>query len=231
MNKIEVKDSKLNKDLKLDEDTLVIYKNIEGNISFSVDKNIKIFIYLDSSCLDISFDIKENSTLNIFSFNTSLNTNLNLNKENISLNYTYSTLNKDNNYYSLNINHNKEKIKTKIVNRSLNLENNPLDFTINAFVPKTSIGVVTSQDNKILLLKDNNASIKPNLLIDTDDVEAEHSAYIGDFNKEALFYLKSRGIKEKEAKEFLAKSFLIGNMNISYLEREIILNKLEEYWR
>ena len=231
MNKIELKDSDLNKEIYLKDDSVISIKDLNGDINYKIDKDIKIFIYLESSELDITFDIISSCILNIFSFNSSLITNLNLNKEDVSIDYVYSTLNKDDNNYTLNINHNSKDQSSNIVNHGINLENNKLDFIVNAIVPKTSSNITTNQDNKILVMGDNNSSIKPNLLIDNDDIEAEHSAYIGDFKKEVLFYLESRGIKEEDAKKFLAKYFLTGNMNISYLEMDLILNKLDKYWR
>jgi Fe-S cluster assembly scaffold protein SufB len=73
--------------------------------------------------------------------------------------------------------------------------------------------------------------LKPNLLIDNDDIEAEHSAYIGRFKEDEIFYLMTRGISREDATDLLVRSFLIGDMDISYEEREIILNNIQLYWR
>lgn len=231
MNRIKVKDSELKDNILLTEDKVLNYSNKKGNLDIKIDKKIKLFIYLENCNLNIDFDINSNTVINIFTFNTNLNIDLNLNKSNIKLDYIYSTLNKDSNTYTLNINHNEKNIISNVINHGINLESEKLEFIVNAIVPKTITGIITKQDNKILLMKDNNSVIKPNLLIDNNDIEASHSAYLGDFKKEVIFYLKTRGITFDQARKMLAKSFLLGNMKISYEEINLILTKLDKYWR
>ncbi len=64
------------------------------------------------------------------------------------------------------------------------------------------------QSNKNILLSDD-ASIntKPQLEIFADDVKCSHGATTGKLDEEALFYLRSRGIGEKEARAFLNIAF------------------------
>ena len=63
--------------------------------------------------------------------------------------------------------------------------------------------------NKNLLLSDNSRiSTVPVLEINNDDTECSHSATSGSLDKEKLFYLKTRGINEFDAKDFLIKSFM-----------------------
>lgn len=49
---------------------------------------------------------------------------------------------------------------------------------------------------------------EPQLEIYTDDVICTHGASTGTINKDALFYLQSRGISEKQARKELTESFL-----------------------
>lgn len=49
--------------------------------------------------------------------------------------------------------------------------------------------------------------IKPNLEIFTDEVKASHGATIARLDEEPLFYLRSRGLSEKEAKMHLIRGF------------------------
>ncbi len=64
-------------------------------------------------------------------------------------------------------------------------------------------------ENKNLLLSDDaSISSKPILEIYNDDTECSHSATSGSIDKEKLFYLKTRGIDEVEAKSFLINSFI-----------------------
>jgi Fe-S cluster assembly protein SufD len=59
------------------------------------------------------------------------------------------------------------------------------------------------------ILVDDKATIntKPQLEIFADDVKCSHGCTIGQLDKDALFYLRSRGIPEKEAKALLMYAF------------------------
>ncbi len=52
----------------------------------------------------------------------------------------------------------------------------------------------------------------PFLEIYADDVKCSHGATVGKLNDEALFYLRSRGINEKEARNILLTSFAAGTL-------------------
>ncbi|MGC9953485.1 MAG: Fe-S cluster assembly protein SufD [Rhizomicrobium sp.] len=52
------------------------------------------------------------------------------------------------------------------------------------------------------------ADLKPELIIFADDVKCTHGAAVGDLDPESLFYLRSRGIPEKEARRLLVRAFL-----------------------
>ena len=49
---------------------------------------------------------------------------------------------------------------------------------------------------------------KPQLIIHTDDVKCSHGAAIGQLDDSALFYMRSRGIPENEAKVMLMQAFM-----------------------
>jgi Fe-S cluster assembly protein SufD len=60
----------------------------------------------------------------------------------------------------------------------------------------------------LLLSNQAEASAKPELEIYADDVKCSHGATSGHLDPVALFYLRSRGIPEEEAKALLVESFL-----------------------
>ena len=65
------------------------------------------------------------------------------------------------------------------------------------------------QSNKALLLSDNaQVNSMPKLEIYADDVKCSHGATVGELEKEQLFYLRSRGIPEKEAAKLLTFAFV-----------------------
>jgi Fe-S cluster assembly protein SufD len=64
------------------------------------------------------------------------------------------------------------------------------------------------QTNRNLLLSDNaQIDTKPQLEIYADDVKCTHGATIGQIEENALFYLRSRGIQEAEARQMLLLAF------------------------
>ena len=49
---------------------------------------------------------------------------------------------------------------------------------------------------------------KPELEIYADDVKCSHGCTVGQFDEEALFYLKSRGIGDKAARALMVQAFI-----------------------
>lgn len=66
----------------------------------------------------------------------------------------------------------------------------------------------SQQNNNILLSKGAKASTKPQLEIYADDVECSHGATVGYLDENELFYMRSRGIPEAEARRFQMISFI-----------------------
>jgi Fe-S cluster assembly protein SufD len=65
------------------------------------------------------------------------------------------------------------------------------------------------QLNKNLLLsRGARADSKPELEILADDVKCSHGATVGDLDKNAMFYLRARGIPEAEARALLVEAFV-----------------------
>lgn len=64
------------------------------------------------------------------------------------------------------------------------------------------------QNNKNLLLsREAEVNTKPQLEIDANDVRCTHGATVGQLDKESMFYLQSRGINRKEARNLLTYAF------------------------
>lgn len=63
------------------------------------------------------------------------------------------------------------------------------------------------QNHNLLLTTDAEVSTKPELEIYADDVKCAHGATVGQLDDDALFYLRSRGIEQQEAKKILTQAF------------------------
>ena len=62
--------------------------------------------------------------------------------------------------------------------------------------------------NSLLLSDQSEFSAKPELEIFADDVQCAHGATITDIDEDHLFYLMTRGIPQKQAREMLIKAFV-----------------------
>lgn len=83
------------------------------------------------------------------------------------------------------------------------------------------------QNNNILVSDKATINSKPQLEIFADDVKCSHGCTIGQLDKEALFYLQTRGIPEKEARALLMYAFannVLASVRIPELKTRI--NKL-----
>ena len=66
-----------------------------------------------------------------------------------------------------------------------------------------------SQSVKALLLaRSATANAKPELEIFADDVKCAHGATVGELNRDALFYMESRGVDPASAKALLTQAFI-----------------------
>ena len=81
------------------------------------------------------------------------------------------------------------------------------------------------QQNNNLLMGDNSSvNAKPQLEIFADDVKCSHGCTIGQLDKSALFYLKTRGITENDAKGLLTYAFannVLENVKMQVLKLKI----------
>ena len=87
-------------------------------------------------------------------------------------------------------------------------------------------------NNNVLLSDKATINAKPQLEIYADDVKCSHGCTVGQLDKNALFYLKSRGIPEKEATALLMYGFannILRSVKIPEIKNRInhiIANKL-----
>ena len=70
------------------------------------------------------------------------------------------------------------------------------------------------QSNKALLLSERaQVNTKPQLEIFADDVKCNHGATVGQFDEDALFYLRARGLGREEARRILIQAFATDVLN------------------
>jgi Fe-S cluster assembly protein SufD len=107
-------------------------------------------------------------------------------------------------------------------------------FNGKVFVRENASGTDAQQSNKNLLLSnDARVDTKPQLEIFNDDVKCSHGATVGQLEDEELFYLLSRGISQKLARNLLTYGFaeeIINKIGIEGIKNELdeaVLNRLD----
>lgn len=96
----------------------------------------------------------------------------------------------------------------------------------NVLIRKVAEGIETYEENRNLVLTDGcQADSVPNLEIETGEIEgAGHASATGRFDDEQLFYLRSRGIEEDEARRLVVHGFfndLIRKIGVPSLEEKL----------
>jgi Fe-S cluster assembly protein SufD len=89
------------------------------------------------------------------------------------------------------------------------------------------------QMNQALLLSpDAEIDTKPELEIFADDVKCSHGATVGELDAEQLFYLRSRGIPDAEARSILVRAFLAESLDAVTNDkvRGVLERAVEGWW-
>lgn len=98
-------------------------------------------------------------------------------------------------------------------------------FNGHIMVRRDAQNTIAFQNNNNILLKDTaTIDTQPFLEIYADDVKCSHGATIGQLDSEAMFYLRSRGISEDNARMLLMYAFaseVINNISIDPLRERI----------
>ena len=94
-------------------------------------------------------------------------------------------------------------------------------------IRKVAEGITTYESNKNLVLTDGcRADSVPNLEIETGEIAgAGHASTTGRFDDEQLFYLRSRGISEAEARRLVVHGFfadIIRKVGVPEVEERLL---------
>lgn len=233
MNKLLVNSEEEINNLVIEEDTELVlnFNDTSRDIYIVVEDNICLNI------VDISFNTsnKINITLkndsrviyNKFSINSGdyIYTLLDGEYSNVVINN--SVVNNDDTKMKFVIEHNNTNTSSKLSNHGVNNSSGTLYFNVDSKINRSASLACADQENKIINLVKGDSKILPNLLVDNYDVSASHSAYISDFDKESMFYLKSRGISDNEARRLLLEGFLIGNLDVDDETKKNLLSYIK----
>ncbi len=228
MNKLIIDNVVDLNDLIITEDTMLINRldNVSDTINISILDNICLYeiSLLKNTKNKVIYHLGENSKaiINKIAIDNSDDVSVYLDKENANVTINNSLINYQNNTYISKVYHHSCNTISNIVNHALNIQDQDFSFNVDVIIPKESINSSTNQDNKIISMGNGQNLIKPNLLIDNQMIEANHSAYIGEFDKNVVFYLMTRGLSKKTIIDMLSLGFLLNRMNLFEFKDEVI---------
>ena len=211
MNKLNVDTRKLNLELNSN-----LYLNILVDtklfIKVKSKKDYKLLIYAKDIKVDIKLDIIDSELeINNLGINASINYNINLKSSNLKVvDSILTNIDSNNNIVINSLSDNNITFDTN----GINLENNKLYFNIDGIIKRKDKNVFLEENSKIINILEGDSKIIPNLIIDSKEVIANHSAFIGTFNKDLVYYLMSRGISLNNTKKILLKAILLNKMNL-----------------
>lgn len=216
----------------------LIYEN-NVNITINVLDNVFVRLFIYSENIDILsnviYNIFDNGRVLVYKFyannNVLENVTMNLNGYMSRIDYSFSNIVKDNEKYNFVINHNNSNSISNLSNRSICLDNAKIDYNIDTVVDNGNVNCNMNQDTKVINMGDNKSTIRPNMYISEDDVEARHASVIGTLNEDELFYLMSRGIDYNNSVKLLVKGYIFSNLELDMEKRNKILNIINKYWR
>lgn len=205
--------------LKIKEEKVI---NVEDN------EVRELYFYQDDECSYV-FRLGRNANLVVYHyiFDASTSVLIELDGEGSEVSYHSSVLSRDDNKFMLHVDHNASNTISNVYNHGVNRNSNKLDFDICGKVLNTSKNCICNQENQIININDGHSTILPKLLIDQYEVTSSHSAYIGKFSDDILFYLMSRGISKKIAYELLIRALLINQGSLDVIEVKKMIEKIE----
>jgi Fe-S cluster assembly protein SufD len=123
--------------------------------------------------------------------------------------------------------HEKPNLHTRITLKFILLDESSLDLQATVKIEKGAPKTDSFLKIDTLLLSDkSNAHVVPSMEIMEDDVKGGHGATIGMLDEKQMWYLRSRGIEEKEARKMLILAF--AQSLIDQIEDDDIKKELEE---
>ena len=226
-NKINVDNYKIS----LTNDPLYLEIDTKTKIEIIVNQGISSkLVIIGNNDYEINIKLDKESHLIVNSINkdNSVKTNIELlDKASVIYNHSISSNIDSINYF--NIKHLADSSISNINNNGINHSNNKLFFSIDGVINSKLKDIICNQNSKIINFKNGDSKIIPNLIIDSNDIIANHSAYIGEIGEEELFYMQSRGISELDIKKLIYKAVILGKMDLDK-EKEEFNKKINEWW-
>lgn len=219
----------IEEDTILDIDLIDIDKKI--NIIVENDILLKVNEISKNSSNNLNCILKNNSKVlyTKLGLNCSDNYTFQLEGDNSSIEFINDIINIDDLECNIMVNHKNKNTSSYVYNKGINYSKDNLNIAVDINIDKNSLYSNSNQINKVININGGKSFVLPNLIVDNKEVNASHSCYIGDFDKESVFYLKTRGLNDNETKRLLIEGLLLDKIEDNDLKEKII-NCIHE-WR
>jgi len=179
-------------------------------INLNINEDTICNITNDYEIKEINIKLNNNTKLIINHYKEIEDNNLKINilqDNNSDFIYNHSFINTG--IYNLNINIILENNECK---NSINIhgisDNGISNVSIDGKVNENTIDNELYENIKMLNINNGKSKIIPNMYINTKNVIANHAATISDINKDYLFYMNQKGIKNEDAIKLIIDGFL-----------------------
>ena len=214
-----------------------IQEHCKLKMIYKIDPNVQVKIFdlrkLKDCKIQEEYYLEQNSNLQFIKFyegeEVKKQDNIYLNGNGANLSYLLKTIALKKQKYQVIVHHQDHNTSCHIYHHGITKEEGALTFHITNLVENGKKNTIVNQQNKIITENQNLCKICPNLIVDEQDVIASHSAYLGDVNENELFYLQTRGISRKDARDLLIQGFLLEKIDFQFQQK--IKEKITFDWR
>lgn len=201
--------------------TFDLRKYNDKNILINVGKNsvceLRFIVENTEKTLNLQGFCADNAVFNVYyadlsDGNTHINLESNLKGKESKTDIRYSVISRDLNLkkYNISINHFNDKTKSNFEGFGVATGTSEVVSNCVSHIHEKCIKSEAHQISKIILFDEKSkAHADPVLKIDCDDVVASHGVAIGALNNDHIFYLKSRGLNNDEARRLIVLGYLL----------------------
>lgn len=212
-------------------DKEMLLTNFEGEIEFQSDINK---LSIEGKCLineisfnkhcDLNINLKKGSQLeyNRLGYNPSQNGKIVINhEENSKIKFNYSIICKNDFELNVDVLEDSNNLDNEFNLRVINETNATILVNATGKVKKDTHGNIILEDLRGLNLQNGTIKMLPNLIVDSNDVIANHNVTISNVFEEDLFYLKAKGLNDDSARNLLKTGFILSIFNDKEFKEKI----------
>ena len=187
--------------------------NEKASVFVKDNSVLNVFNLLGDVELNIKIDKKCTLNMNMFDYTSNKNIVINVDMDD------YSTFNFNNSFitegkYELKINNNLygSNITSNVNIRGINEKDGNVVVLMDGLVVGNTHDNILNEYAKVINKSDNSSVMIPNLIVNTNEVVANHGVSIGGFRKDEMFYLRSKGLDDVSISKLLEEGFITSIM-------------------